>query len=66
MHAKVLVVDRETALVGSANLTGHALERIGGPRALAILREGPGTLTARRDGSAPARAFPGLAHPTPR
>jgi cardiolipin synthase A/B len=27
MHAKVLVVDRETALVGSANLTGHALER---------------------------------------
>ena len=27
MHAKVLVVDRRTALVGSANLTGHALER---------------------------------------
>jgi cardiolipin synthase A/B len=27
MHAKVLVVDRQTALVGSANLTGHALER---------------------------------------
>jgi phosphatidylserine/phosphatidylglycerophosphate/cardiolipin synthase-like enzyme len=27
MHAKVLVVDRKTALVGSANLTGHALER---------------------------------------
>ncbi len=27
MHAKVLVVDRCTALVGSANLTGHALER---------------------------------------
>jgi cardiolipin synthase len=27
MHAKVLVVDRRTALVGSANLTGHALGR---------------------------------------
>jgi cardiolipin synthase len=27
MHAKVLVVDRRTALVGSANLTSHALER---------------------------------------
>jgi phosphatidylserine/phosphatidylglycerophosphate/cardiolipin synthase-like enzyme len=27
MHAKVLVVDRRTALVGSANLTGYALER---------------------------------------
>lgn len=27
MHAKVLVVDRQTALVGSANLTGHGLER---------------------------------------
>lgn len=27
MHAKVLVVDRSIALVGSANLTGHALER---------------------------------------
>ncbi len=27
MHAKVLVVDCRTALVGSANLTGHALER---------------------------------------
>lgn len=27
MHAKVLLVDRCTALVGSANLTGHALER---------------------------------------
>ncbi len=27
MHAKVLVVDRTTALVGSANLTGHGLER---------------------------------------
>lgn len=27
MHAKVLIVDRRTALVGSANLTGHALER---------------------------------------
>lgn len=27
MHAKVLVVDRETALVGSANLTGYGLER---------------------------------------
>jgi phosphatidylserine/phosphatidylglycerophosphate/cardiolipin synthase-like enzyme len=27
MHAKLLVVDRCTALVGSANLTGHALER---------------------------------------
>lgn len=27
MHAKLLVVDRHTALVGSANLTGHALER---------------------------------------
>jgi phosphatidylserine/phosphatidylglycerophosphate/cardiolipin synthase-like enzyme len=27
MHAKVLVVDRQTALVGSANLTGHALDR---------------------------------------
>lgn len=27
MHAKLLVVDRRTALVGSANLTGHALER---------------------------------------
>ncbi len=27
MHAKVLIVDRLTALVGSANLTGHALER---------------------------------------
>ncbi len=26
MHAKVLIVDRRTALVGSANLTGHALE----------------------------------------
>lgn len=25
MHAKVLVIDRVTALVGSANLTGHAL-----------------------------------------
>jgi phosphatidylserine/phosphatidylglycerophosphate/cardiolipin synthase-like enzyme len=27
MHAKILVVDRRTALVGSANLTGFALER---------------------------------------
>lgn len=27
MHGKALVVDRRTALVGSANLTGHALER---------------------------------------
>jgi phosphatidylserine/phosphatidylglycerophosphate/cardiolipin synthase-like enzyme len=27
MHAKVLVVDRHTALVGSANLTGYGLER---------------------------------------
>jgi phosphatidylserine/phosphatidylglycerophosphate/cardiolipin synthase-like enzyme len=27
MHAKVLVVDRKTALVGSANLTGYGLER---------------------------------------
>ena len=27
MHAKLLVVDRRIALVGSANLTGHALER---------------------------------------
>jgi phosphatidylserine/phosphatidylglycerophosphate/cardiolipin synthase-like enzyme len=27
MHAKVLVVDRQTALVGSANLTGYGLER---------------------------------------
>ena len=27
MHAKILVVDRRIALVGSANLTGHALER---------------------------------------
>lgn len=27
MHAKILVVDRRTALIGSANLTGHALER---------------------------------------
>lgn len=27
MHGKVLIVDRRTALVGSANLTGHALER---------------------------------------
>jgi cardiolipin synthase len=27
MHAKILVIDRSTALVGSANLTGHALER---------------------------------------
>jgi phosphatidylserine/phosphatidylglycerophosphate/cardiolipin synthase-like enzyme len=27
MHAKLLVVDRRTALVGSANLTGYGLER---------------------------------------
>lgn len=27
LHAKVLVVDRQTVLVGSANLTGHGLER---------------------------------------
>ena len=27
MHAKVLVVDRQVALVGSANLTGYGLER---------------------------------------
>lgn len=27
MHAKLLVVDRRIALIGSANLTGHALER---------------------------------------
>lgn len=27
MHAKILVVDRQAALVGSANLTGHALGR---------------------------------------
>lgn len=27
MHAKVLVIDRRTALVGSANLTGYGLER---------------------------------------
>jgi phosphatidylserine/phosphatidylglycerophosphate/cardiolipin synthase-like enzyme len=27
MHAKVLVVDRSVALVGSANLTGYGLER---------------------------------------
>lgn len=27
MHAKVLVIDRQTALVGSANLTGYGLER---------------------------------------
>lgn len=46
MHAKVLVVDRRTALVGSANLTGHALERnlecgllVRGGRAPALLAE---------------------------
>jgi cardiolipin synthase A/B len=27
MHAKLLIVDRRTALVGSANLTGYGLER---------------------------------------
>ena len=27
MHAKILVVDRKSALVGSANLTGHGVER---------------------------------------
>ncbi len=27
MHAKILVVDRRVALVGSANLTGYGLER---------------------------------------
>jgi cardiolipin synthase A/B len=27
MHAKLLVIDRATALVGSANLTGYGLER---------------------------------------
>lgn len=27
MHAKLLIVDRRTALVGSANLTSHGLER---------------------------------------
>lgn len=27
MHAKVLVIDRHIALVGSANLTGHGMER---------------------------------------
>lgn len=27
MHAKILVIDRTTALVGSANFTGHGLER---------------------------------------
>ena len=27
MHAKLLVIDRRVALVGSANLTGHGLER---------------------------------------
>lgn len=25
MHAKLLVIDRMTALVGSANVTGHAM-----------------------------------------
>lgn len=27
MHAKLIVVDREVALIGSANLTGHGMER---------------------------------------
>lgn len=27
LHGKVLIIDRSIALVGSANLTGHALER---------------------------------------
>jgi len=27
LHAKILVVDRKTALVGSANFTGHGMER---------------------------------------
>jgi len=27
IHAKIIVVDRRSALIGSANLTGHALER---------------------------------------
>lgn len=27
MHAKMLIVDRQVAVIGSANLTGHALER---------------------------------------
>ncbi|MFG2119707.1 DISARM system phospholipase D-like protein DrmC [Streptomyces sp. NPDC048710] len=27
LHAKIIVVDRRTALIGSANLTGHAFER---------------------------------------
>jgi cardiolipin synthase len=27
MHAKLLVIDRMTALVGSANLAGYGLER---------------------------------------
>lgn len=27
LHAKILVIDRRTALIGSANLTGHGLER---------------------------------------
>lgn len=27
MHAKILVVDRKSALVGSANLTGYGVER---------------------------------------
>jgi phosphatidylserine/phosphatidylglycerophosphate/cardiolipin synthase-like enzyme len=27
MHAKILIVDRRTALIGSANLTGSALQR---------------------------------------
>ena len=27
IHAKIIVVDRQTALIGSANLTGHALEK---------------------------------------
>jgi cardiolipin synthase len=39
MHAKVLVVDRQTALVGSANLTGYGLER--NLEAGVLIRGGP-------------------------
>jgi phosphatidylserine/phosphatidylglycerophosphate/cardiolipin synthase-like enzyme len=39
LHAKVLVVDRRIALVGSANLTGHGLER--NFEAGLLLRGGP-------------------------
>lgn len=58
LHAKVLVVDRRTALVGSANLTGYGLER--NLECGLLIRGGPvpGAIAAHLSGMAAFVQFP--------